>query len=98
MTAIEDTTTVFTYSPSMNIANAMPEYSVWNPATSSDSASARSNGGRLTSASAQIRNTTNAGNCGIAYQTLACASTISEVRRCPANISTATSDRPIATS
>ena len=60
---------MFTYSPSMNIANAMPEYSVWNPATSSDSASARSNGGRLTSASAQIRNTTNAGNWGIAYQT-----------------------------
>ena len=82
----------------MNIANEIPEYSVWNPATSSDSASARSNGGRFTSASAQIRNTTNAGNCGIAYQTLSCASTISDMRRCPANISSATSESPIATS
>src|SRR5215213_2279973 len=98
VTAIDDTTTVLTYSPSMNIANAMPEYSVWNPATSSDSASERSNGGRFTSASAQIRKIANAGNCGIAYQTAACASTIAEVRRCPANISRATSDSPIATS
>src|SRR3954468_1577286 len=98
VTATEATTTVFTYFPSMNIANPIPEYSVWNPATSSVSASARSNGGRLTSASAQIRNTTNAGSCGIAYQTVVCASTISDVRRWPENISRATSDSPIATS
>src|SRR5215216_4794769 len=34
------------------------------PATSSDSASTRSNGGRLVSASAEMKNTTNIGNSG----------------------------------
>ena len=34
------------------------------PATSSDSASGRSNGGRLVSASAEMKNTTNIGNSG----------------------------------
>ena len=59
---------MFTYSPSMKNANRIPEYSVWNPATSSDSASARSNGGRFVSASAQMKKITNAGNCGSTYQ------------------------------
>ena len=36
------------------MANFMPEYSVWYPATSSVSASGRSNGGRLVSASAAM--------------------------------------------
>ncbi len=56
---------------------------MWNPATSSDSASARSNGGRFVSASPQIKNTTNAGNCGIAFQILSCWATISDIRRWP---------------
>ena len=55
VTPIAATVTVATYSPRKNIANVMPEYSVWKPATSSDSASARSNGGRFVSAIAQIR-------------------------------------------
>ena len=38
------------------------------PATSSDSASGRSNGGRLVSASAETKNTTNIGNSGSQYQ------------------------------
>ncbi len=54
VTPIAATVTVATYSPRKNIANVMPEYSVWKPATSSDSASARSNGGRFVSAIAQI--------------------------------------------
>jgi len=33
----------------------MPEYSVWNPAVSSDSASGRSKGARLVSATAHTR-------------------------------------------
>ncbi len=55
VTPIAATVTVATYSPRKNIANVIPEYSVWKPATSSVSASARSNGGRFVSAIAQIR-------------------------------------------
>ena len=62
VTAMADTVTMFRYSPRKNIANLIPEYSVWYPATSSVSASARSKGGRLTSASAAMAYTTNAGN------------------------------------
>ena len=98
ISAIAATTTVFTYSPSMKNANRIPEYSVWNPATSSDSASARSNGGRFVSASAQMRKITNAGNCGSTYQIVVCASTIALIRTCPLNISTAMIARLIATS
>src|SRR3989454_2397299 len=43
------------YSPSWNKANRMPVYSAKYPATSSDSASGRSNGTRLTSAVAAVR-------------------------------------------
>src|SRR5512132_3530892 len=94
----QEFTNIIEYSPSMKNANLIPEYSVWNPATSSDSASARSNGGRLTSASAQIRYTTNAGNCGITFQTLSCCATISDIFRWPLNMITATSASDIATS
>ena len=43
------------YSPIKNIANFMLEYSVWNPATSSVSASGRSKGARFVSATIEIR-------------------------------------------
>src|SRR5580704_2947294 len=42
------------YSPRKNSANLKPEYSVWYPATSSDSPSGRSNGERLVSAVAAM--------------------------------------------
>ena len=42
------------YSARKNIANLNDEYSVWNPPTSSDSASARSNGARLVSPTTEI--------------------------------------------
>src|SRR5580765_3431047 len=48
------------YSPRKNSAHFMLEYSVWKPATSSDSASGRSNGARFVSASAVIMKITNA--------------------------------------
>src|SRR5436189_4568045 len=48
------------YSPRKNSAHFMLEYSVWKPATSSDSASGRSNGARLVSASAVIMKMQNA--------------------------------------
>ena len=46
----------------------MDEYSTMNPATSSDSASGRSKGGRLVSASAEMKNSTTIGRCGSQYQ------------------------------
>src|SRR5262249_2213524 len=56
-----------TYSPSMNIMYGVEPYSTMKPATSSDSASTRSNGGRFVSASAETKNTTNIGKSGSQY-------------------------------
>src|ERR1700682_2977383 len=53
-----------TYSPSMNIMYGVEPYSTMKPATSSDSASTRSNGVRLVSASAEMKKMTNSGNSG----------------------------------
>jgi hypothetical protein len=44
------------------------EYSTAKPATSSDSASGRSNGGRLVSASAEMKNTMNTGKSFSQFQ------------------------------
>src|SRR6478735_12697887 len=76
---------IATYSPSMNIMYGVEPYSTMNPATSSDSASTRSNGGRLVSASAEMKNTMNIGNSGSQYQLSSpkrvfCASTMSVMR------------------
>src|SRR3954466_14873920 len=57
-----------TYSPSMNIMYGVEPYSTMKPATSSDSASTRSKGGRLVSASAEMKNTMNIGNSDSQYQ------------------------------
>src|SRR5215469_15846585 len=57
-----------TYSPSMNSMYGVEPYSTMKPATSSDSASTRSNGGRLVSASAEMKKTMNIGNSGSQYQ------------------------------
>src|SRR6266404_8308622 len=59
---------IATYSPSMNIMYGVEPYSTMKPATSSDSASTKSNGGRLVSASAETNNTTNIGSNGSQYQ------------------------------
>ena len=66
----------------------MPEYSVWYPATSSVSASGRSNGGREVSAIPASRNTTRPTICGMKNQSVAC---------CLSTISTRFSDWPIIT-
>jgi hypothetical protein len=42
------------YSARKNSANLIDEYSVWNPPTSSDSASARSKGARFVSPTMQM--------------------------------------------
>ena len=59
---------IATYSPSMNSTYGVEPYSTMKPATSSDSASTRSNGGRLVSASAETKKITNIGNSGSQYQ------------------------------
>src|SRR5262245_21423758 len=60
--------TTATYSPSMNSIYGVDEYSTMKPATSSDSASSKSKGGRLVSATAETKNTTNIGRSGSQYQ------------------------------
>src|ERR671918_444253 len=59
---------IATYSPSMNKRYGVEPYSTMKPATSSDSASTRSNGGRLVSASADTKKMTNIGNSQSQYQ------------------------------
>src|SRR6266702_194812 len=56
------------YSPRKNSRKGVEEYSTKNPATSSDSASTRSKGGRLVSARAEMKKTTNIGRSGSQYQ------------------------------
>src|ERR1700760_3060894 len=58
----EHISTMAAYSPSMNIMESDEPYSTMKPATSSDSASGRSKGGRLVSASAEMKKTMNIGN------------------------------------
>src|SRR5215510_7301547 len=82
-----------TYSPSMNIMYGVEPYSTMKPATSSDSASTRSNGGRLVSASAETKNTPNIGRSGSQYQPnmpkrVSCAATIADSFSEPAQSST----------
>jgi len=62
--ASEATMNIFMYSARKKNANRMPEYSVWKPAVSSDSASARSKGPRFISAVLAIRKSTNARMAG----------------------------------
>ena len=72
------------------------------PATSSDSASSRSKGGRLVSASAETKNTTNIGKSGSQYQpkmpkALSCALTMSLRLSEPAQSRTVMMTKPIET-
>src|SRR3954464_650329 len=75
-----------TYSPSIKIMYGGEPYSTMKPATSSDSASTRSNGGRLVSASAEMKKMMNIGNSHSQYQPSRpplgfCASTMPVMRR-----------------
>src|SRR5947199_2409677 len=101
--AIAHIVAIATYSPSMNRRYGVEPYSTMKPATSSDSASTRSNGGRLVSASAEMKNTTNIGNSGSQYQPrkpqlVFCASTMSVMRSEPTQSSTVIMTKPIKTS
>src|SRR6266516_1926677 len=83
MVAIAHMVRMAMYSPRKNSRNGVAEYSTAKPATSSDSASTRSNGGRLVSASAEMKKITNIGNSGSQNQLNmpkrpSCASTIAD--------------------
>src|SRR3954447_20388942 len=73
--AIAETVTMFTYSARKNSANFNDEYSVWNPPTSSDSASGRSNGARLVSPTIEIVNTRKLGISNSTNHAPDCAAT-----------------------
>src|SRR4051794_22162573 len=76
--ASADTVVTLMYSARKNIANLMDAYSVWKPATSSVSASGRSNGARLVSPTIETMYIANDGNSGSAYHS-DCDATISLV-------------------
>src|ERR1700730_9961573 len=63
--ARHDTVIMLEYSAMKNIANLKLAYSVWNPPTSSCSASTRSNGARLVSATAAVKKRKKPITCGI---------------------------------
>src|ERR1700688_5013985 len=92
-----------TYSPSMNIMYGVEPYSTMKPATNSDSASTRSNGGRLVSASAETKKITNIGSSRSQYQPrkphgVFCASTTAVRLSEPTKSSTVMMTKPIETS
>src|ERR1700751_3523726 len=62
VTAIDETASMAAYSARKKRDQRKPLYSVWKPATSSDSASGKSKGARLVSATMAIAKTMNAMN------------------------------------
>src|SRR5687767_15592341 len=94
--------TMFRYSPTMKSKYGVEEYSTMKPATSSDSASGRSKGGRLVSASAEMKKSTNIGNSGLntnqPRMSGPCARTISERLSEPAKSRTVIRTKPMETS
>src|SRR3954452_20858372 len=92
-------TVIAEYSASMKNANFIAEYSVWYPATSSDSASGKSNGVRLFSAFIATKKQKQPTSCGKRFQT--CISwycTIFTRSSEPLIIRTPTIERPNGTS
>src|SRR5476649_2345530 len=106
MVHIAHISTMERYSPRKNSRNGVEEYSTKKPATSSDSASTRSKGGRLVSASAETKKIGSMGNSiENTYQwpmaktpVVACARTIADRFREPANSSTVMMTKPMETS
>src|SRR3712207_2115868 len=82
--AIAETVTMLTYSARKNSANFSEEYSVWNPPTSSDSASGRSNGARFVSPTIEMTKTQKLGISSQKYQPVDWAATMSAVDSDPA--------------
>ena len=92
--------TMWPNSEIMNAENFMAEYSVWYPVTSSDSASGISKGSRFVSANAEMTKRMKASDSGKANHipSCCCCHTISVSVTLPANIRTAMSESPRATS
>src|SRR3954463_8921865 len=86
--ASADSVIMLTYSAVWKRPQRMPLYSVWYPATSSVSASGRSNGGRLVSAITAKKKTSMPASCGMKNQIVA---------PCLLTMSTRLSDWPIST-
>src|ERR1700722_12053076 len=68
MVAMAHMVAMATYSPSMNIMYGVEPYSTMKPATNSDFASTRSNGGQFGSGRAGMKKTMTMGNSGSQYQ------------------------------
>src|ERR1700678_163547 len=86
------------YSPRKKSRNGVEEYSTKKPATSSDSASTRSKGGRLVSASADTKKINSIGRRIVkANQRCSCARTMSDRLSEPAKSSTVTITKPMET-
>src|SRR6201985_2599613 len=93
-------------SPRKNKRTGVEEYSTKKPATSSDSASTRSKGGRLVSASAETKKIGSIGNrientfqpAKAKIECVSCARTMAERFSEPANKSTVMITKPIETS
>src|SRR5215472_18393667 len=109
--AIAHIVVIAMYSPRKNSRNGVEEYSTAKPATSSDSASGRSNGGRLVSASAETKKTMNIGSSFSQCQSMSvfgnparvpgpyfCAFTMSVRLSEPTHSSTVMMTKPIETS
>ena len=96
----DDTTIILAYSARKKSAKRIPLYSVWNPPVSSCSASGRSNGARLVSASPPINTITKAAGWATTYHTcwLYCALTMPTMLSVPAIMITLTSVSVTATS
>src|SRR5258706_6698207 len=99
MVHIAHISTTLTYSPKKKSRNGVEEYSTKKPATSSDSASTRSKGGRLVSASAETKKTGSMGRrIENANQPCSWARTMAERLSEPANKRTVMMTKPIETS
>src|SRR3954471_10240075 len=78
--AMAETVTMLTYSARKKRANFIEEYSVWNPPTSSDSASGRSNGARLVSPTIAMQKMPNESSSSVLmFQRSAWAATMPDV-------------------
>lgn len=89
---------ILPYSAKKKSANAIAEYSTLYPATSSASASGKSNGVRFVSAKEMIKNKTQNGNSGNTNHTYSCAFTISTNEKLPDRRITDENVAPIASS
>src|SRR3954452_19453944 len=96
--AIADTVTQLTYSARKNNAKVSELYSVWNPPTSSPSASGRSTGARLVSPTMETQQMANEGSSVSPNQRCCCPETMPDVDIVPAKMKTPTNERLMATS